>query len=193
MGPSWCANAGLSGTERVQLLQLARRSIEHGLAHGCALPVDCSRFSPALRRHRACFVTLHLDDKLRGCVGSLRPRSALVEELSRAAHSAAFRDPRFPPLRSDEARAVHIHVSALSRPEQLHFSSEQELLDELRPGVDGVILTEGDKLGTFLPEVWERFPHPRDFLTQLRVKAGLPVDHWSETLRVERYTTESFD
>ncbi len=62
----------------------------------------------------------------------------------------------------------------------------------MRPGVDGLILEEGNHRGTFLPAVWESLPSPEDFLRQLKQKAGLPVDYWSNNIRVKRYTTESF-
>jgi hypothetical protein len=72
------------------------------------------------------------------------------------------------------------------------FATEADLLAQIRPGIDGLILTEGQARGTFLPSVWESLAEPRDFLNHLKRKAGLPADHWSDRVRVERYTTESF-
>ena len=63
-------------------------------------------------------------------------------------------------------------------------------MSKLRPGVDGLVLEERGQRGTFLPSVWESLPSPRQFLAQLKVKAGLPADYWSDSIKVERYTVE---
>jgi hypothetical protein len=85
-----------------------------------------------------------------------------------------------------------VQISVLSPPEPLAFASEAELLALLRPGVDGLILDDRGRRGTFLPSVWAQLPEAREFLAHLKRKAGLPADHWSATLTVARYTTESF-
>jgi uncharacterized protein len=182
----------LDDGDRATLLEVARDSIDHGLAHGTYAVIDPSIHSARLRLVRGCFVTLHLEGELRGCVGSVRARGSLVSEVARVAFSAAFRDPRFPPVTIADARLAVIHISILSDPTPLACGSESELVALLRPGIDGVILSDGPRLGTFLPEVWERFPDPHQFLAQLRMKAGMPRDYWSPTLLVERYTTEAF-
>jgi len=195
MGPTSLIDelqANLNFGEREMLLLIARRSIVHGFELGSAMELDADGYPDALRVLKGCFVTLFLEDDLRGCVGCLRARGPLVQEVARAAYSAAFRDPRFPPVCRDEVRQVRVHVSVLSDPVEVRCESESELMSRLRPGVDGVILSEGAKLGTFLPDVWEKFPEPSEFLRQLRVKAGLPPSYWSHTLKVERYTTEAF-
>jgi AmmeMemoRadiSam system protein A len=107
------------------------------------------------------------------------------------AHAAAYRDPRFLPLTAAEFDEVDLHISVLSRPEPLSFSSEDELLRQLRPGIDGLILAERYSRGTFLPSVWEQLPEPREFLARLKQKAGLGPAYWSDAIRVERYTAES--
>ena len=179
---------------RQTLLAVARQSIHNGVFRGEALPIDSGAYPALLREPKGCFVTLHRgpDHALRGCVGSLQARGPLISEISRSAFHSAFRDPRFPKMSEQELDDLHIHISVLTEPEEMTFASEEELLAQLRPHVDGVILKEGQRLGTFLPEVWDRFPEPADFLTQLRLKAGLPRNHWSSTLIAERYTTESF-
>lgn len=178
--------------ERAALLEVARRSIEHGLETGRPLPVDVSAYPPALQAPGASFVTLNIDGRLRGCIGSLEAVRPLVEDVAHNAFAAAFRDPRFPPVTAAEAPHLDIHVSVLSPAEPMEFESEEDLLRQIRPGVDGLILEDHGRRGTFLPSVWESLPDPRDFLQQLKLKAGLPPDHWSDTLRVWRYTTESF-
>lgn len=182
----------LSPDERLVLLQVAGDSIRHGLDHRSPLPVSPEDFPEALRAIRASFVTLHLHGALRGCIGHLEASLPLVRDVADNAFAAAFRDPRFPPLRRDELPGLDLHISILTPAEPMEFSSEADLLRQLRPGVDGLILAEGAARGTFLPSVWESLPDPRAFLQHLKQKAGLSPDHWSDRIRCYRYETESF-
>jgi len=176
---------------RRTLLELAGAAIEKGLGGG-RLAVRADDYPEPLRAPRATFVTLHLDAQLRGCIGTLEARRALVEDVAYNARAAAFDDPRFPPLAHAEFGRLEIHISVLSAPEPLSCESEDELLRRLRPQVDGLILEERARRATFLPSVWEQLPDPREFLRQLKHKAGLPADYWSRTLRVSRYTVQAF-
>jgi AmmeMemoRadiSam system protein A len=176
--------------ERETLLGLARDSIREGFS-GQKLAVRADDYSPALRTPGASFVTLHIDRELRGCIGSLEARAPLAVDVAGNAWNAAFRDPRFGPLSHGEFEQLEIHLSVLSSPEPMQFTSEDDLLGQLRPGVDGLVIEEGYRRGTFLPSVWEQLPEPREFLRYLKRKAGLPADYWSAQLRVSRYTTVS--
>jgi len=178
-------------TECRQLWQCAKKSIAHGLQTGQPYKVSVHDYPPSLQVWRASFVTLQKHGQLRGCIGMLEAMRPLIEDVAENAFAAAFRDPRFPAVTADEFPQLDIHLSLLSAPEPMHFASEADLLQQLRPGIDGLILQGGARRGTFLPSVWESLPAPRDFLRHLKRKAGLPMDYWSETLRVERYTTES--
>ena len=178
---------------RNTLLQLARDSIRYGLEHGNPLPVDISSFDEALQQNGAAFVTLQINHQLRGCIGSLEAWEPLVEDIARNAFAAAFRDPRFPPVSADEIDQLDIHISVLTPSREISFDSEQELLNQIRPGIDGLILEYGSHRGTFLPSVWESLPDRRDFLDHLKMKAGLPQDFWSDDIRVYRYETESLE
>jgi len=180
----------LSQVQRAYLLDLARRSIRHGLEHGSALPVDLERLDPALRRQQASFVTLEISGTLRGCMGSLEAHRPLAEDVAANAYAAAFRDPRFPPVTTREEPELELHISLLTAPEAMHIESEAELLRQLRPGIDGLILREGAHRGTFLPAVWEDLPFSADFLRHLKAKAGLPSEYWSDSIEVFRYGTE---
>ena len=182
----------LDAAERAALLDVARRSIAHGLAHGHPLAVDPDAWSPALRAQRAAFVTLNRAGQLRGCIGHLEATQPLVRDVADNAFAAAFRDPRFLPLAPDELDGLEIHVSVLSPPVALAVSSEEDLVRRLRPGIDGLILDDGLHRGTFLPSVWESLPRPAQFVGQLKLKAGLPIAYWSDRIQVSRYTTESF-
>lgn len=180
----------LTDAQQQQLLKLAVTSIRHGLTHGKSLPIQTADFDPDLRVKRATFVTLEKQGQLRGCIGMLEAMRPLVQDIAENAFSAAFRDPRFPPVTADELSQLDIHLSILSTAEPINFTSEADLLSQLRPHIDGLILTEGGRRGTFLPSVWEQLPQPTVFLRHLKQKAGLPADYWSDTLRVSRYTTD---
>jgi len=185
-------NADYSRSEQSSLLQIALGSIEYGLATGTALTIEQTDYSSLLNEIRASFVTLTLDTALRGCIGSLEAHAPLVGDVARNAFAAAFRDPRFPSLSESELDSLTIQVSVLGPAESLAVTSEQALIKDLRPGIDGLVLKEKMAKGTFLPAVWESLPQPDSFLRQLKIKAGLPADYWSDTIEIERYTTESF-
>jgi len=175
-----------------QLLQLARESVRYGLQHGKSAPVASDQYNTLLNQPRASFVTLKIADELRGCIGSLQASRPLVEDVSHNAFAAAFRDPRFPPLREEEYDDLEFHVSILGISEEMTFTSETDLIKQLRVGVDGLILEDKGHKGTFLPSVWESLPEPKQFWLHLKAKAGLPQDHWSDSIAVSRYTTQSF-
>jgi AmmeMemoRadiSam system protein A len=172
------------------LLQTARDSIQHGLEKGRALTVDPSEYPEALREKRATFVTLNKNGDLRGCIGTLEAHQSLIEDVAHNAYAAAFSDPRFPSLSASEYDRLEIHISILQPPEPMAFESEQDLISQIRPGSDGLILQDQGRRGTFLPSVWESLADPQVFFAHLKLKAGLPLDYWSDTLKVYRYTTE---
>jgi AmmeMemoRadiSam system protein A len=179
----------LSPGERAALLALARGAV--------AAAVGAARFAPApwsrgsrLAEPGASFVTLTVAGELRGCVGTLEPHRALAEDVIDNARAAALRDPRFPPLAARELAGLDLHLSILGPPRALAAADERALLAALRPGIDGLVVEEGDRRATFLPAVWEKLPEPREFLAQLRRKAGLPPGYWSPTLIFRRYEVE---
>lgn len=174
-----------------QLLTVAATAIRHGLDHGRP-PEPPVTHDEMLRDPGASFVTLKISDRLRGCIGSLEPYRPLIEDVAQNAWSAAFRDPRFLPLRADEYPDLQLSISVLSPAEALSFDSQEQLLRQLRPGIDGLILESDGHRGTFLPAVWESLPDAQQFLTELKHKAGLAPDYWSDDIRVSRYTTDSF-
>ena len=181
-----------SPEERRRLLDVAAAAIRHGLETGRPLSIRLEDYPASLREPGAAFVTLNLDGQLRGCIGSLEAHRPLVADVAENAFAAAFRDPRFPPLRPEEYPRLEYHISILNPPEPMAVTSEADLLQQLRPGVDGLVLIEGARRATFLPSVWAQLPEPRQFLAHLKMKAGLPADYWSDSLRFERYTVEEF-
>jgi len=174
------------------LLLLARQSIQHGLATGKPVPVTLEDFHSDLQQPGAAFVTLHKQQALRGCIGNLNAHQPLVNDVADNAFNAAFRDPRFPALETKELDALHVEISVLTPYEPVDVESEAELLSILQPRIDGIVLEEGHYRSTFLPAVWEQLPDKQQFLRHLKLKAGLPADYWSASLRIFRYRTISY-
>lgn len=180
----------LPETQQRLLLALAKSSIEYGLKSGRPLSVKLEDYSPELIERRATFVTLTINEQLRGCIGMLKAVRPLVQDIAENAFSAAFRDPRFPSLKVTELERITIHLSILSPSQAMHFTSEADLIRQLRPSIDGLILVEGSLRGTFLPSVWDTLPDPADFLRHLKQKAGLPPGYWSDSVKIYRYSTD---
>jgi AmmeMemoRadiSam system protein A len=179
-------------TQRRKLLELARKSIELGLAARSLPGWSEAQIDADLQLEGASFATLRIDGMLRGCCGTIHPTRPLAEDVWRNAWASAFSDPRFPPLARSEYPNLDLHLSVLSPLEAVHVESELELLETLRPGTDGLVLELDAACATFLPAVWEQLPEPRAFLRHLKEKAGWPAQFWSARIRVYRYTTLSF-
>lgn len=193
----YAASARLPDEDRATLIDGAKRSIANGLKTGRPADVKHGSFPPTLETFRATFVTLTLRDRLRGCVGSILPHRSLIHDVAENAHKAAFGDPRFPRLTAEEAAEMGVSVSILSHPRPITFGSEADAIAALQPDVDGVILQANDadgqpRRGLFLPQVWESLPAADQFLRHLKAKAGLPPDEWSDSIRLWRYSTETF-
>lgn len=182
----------LAEEQRVELLRVARRSIEEGCHYNRPLSVELGRYKKELQNKGASFVTLKKEGALRGCIGTLEAYQPLVKDVSQHAFDAAFSDPRFSMVTPDELGLITVSISVLTAAENLQFSDETDLLEKIQPGTDGLILQEGTRRGTFLPSVWESLPDKMDFLQQLKRKAGLPENYWSEKLAVSRYRTFEF-
>jgi AmmeMemoRadiSam system protein A len=174
------------------LLRLARGSIEHGLEHGEPLPVDLDELSEELAEPAATFTTLRRKGELRGCCGMLEAVRPLATDVAHSAYRAAFHDSRFKTLRRDELEGVRLEVSVLSPLEPMQVGSEADLVEKLRPGIDGLVIVEGVRRATFLPKVWDMLPEPQRFLAQLKSKCDLPRDYWSERLEFLRYSTTTY-
>lgn len=196
-GIAWSGTVPMRSVEKNRvsgpfLLGLARESIEYGFEHEVPLPVRVEELPPALSEPGASFTTLRLDGQLRGCCGTLEARQPLAADVAYSAFQAAFRDSRFEPVRRHEFAGVALEVSVLSAMQPLKVSDEQELLRQLEPGIDGLVIAEGWRRATFLPKVWEMLPEPQQFLAQLKTKCGLPQDYWSAGLEFLRYRTTTY-
>jgi len=186
------ASACLPEPLRARLQEAVHAALDATVRTGRPPPVTPEDWPRPLRACRQTFVTLELDGELRGCIGSSVPVNPLVVDVVENAHKAATCDPRFPPLTADELPRVEATISILSTPRAMPCASETELLGLVEPGRDGLILADGPRHGLFLPKVWDLVPDPRLFLAHLKVKAGLPVQHWSDRTTVWRFSAETF-
>ena len=178
-----------SEDQKKLLLDVARAAVREGI-EGKHMEPDPQQFAEPLRRPGASFVTLKKSGQLRGCIGTLEAHQPLVTDIAHNAYSAAFRDSRFNGVQPSELDDLEFELSILSEPEPMPVKSEADLLSHLRPNVDGLILQEGYRRSTFLPAVWESLGDPAEFVKHLKLKAGLPADYWSDTIRLSRYTAE---
>lgn len=179
------------------LVELARLTLMEHFNRKCPdgwkAELESRLADQALQVHSGTFVTLKIGGQLRGCIGSLTGREPLVEGVRSNALNAAFHDPRFRRLTPKELDRADIEVSVLTAPQPLAYSDAQDLIDKLRPGIDGVTIHKGMAGGTFLPQVWEQLPDPKSFLSHLCKKAGLPEEAWrAGDLEVETYQVQYF-
>lgn len=179
-----------SQTEKEILLGAARNSIAFGLEHHAPPPLDLNTFPAHLLEPGACFVTLHLNKALRGCIGSLTAVQPLIVDVTLNAFKSAFQDPRFKPLQAAAFAQIELEISVLSKPVPMLVTSEADLLAKLQPGVHGLILSDQGRRATFLPSVWQQIPNPQDFVIHLKNKAGWPNNYWSNSMQVQTYTAE---
>lgn len=173
------------------LLKLARKILAQKLRKEAlpSVPDD-----PALLVQAATFVTLKIDGKLRGCIGNLEPVGPLWEGIRDNAINAALNDYRFSPLTPEELPAVHLDISILSQPQPLQYDEPDDLLKKLRPGIDGVILRDGHRSATFLPQVWQQLETPDQFLDHLCLKAGVLKNAWRQKkLSILTYQVQCFE
>ncbi len=183
----------LTPQDRSLLLQLARQALELGVFGHPLPPLDFENLSARLKAPGASFVTLTIAGMLRGCVGTLEAYQPLVEDVREHAIAAALQDYRFPPVQPGELTQIEIEISRLTTPTLLAFDLPEQLPACLQPGIDGVVLQDGLRRATFLPQVWEKLPHPEDFLAHLCQKMGAPSDLWRrKKLDVRVYQVEEF-
>jgi len=187
-------SAKLTDQEGKHLLDLARNTIQKELFKDKTAAQGEGLDSPRFSEKRGTFVTLTINDNLRGCIGHIIPQETLLEGIKENAVNAAFKDPRFNPLSKKEWENVKIEISILTDPKPLEYSDAEDLLKKIRPNVDGVILKKGYYQSTFLPQVWEQLPDKKEFFTHLCLKAGMDGNEWKKgELEVYTYQVQAFE
>ncbi|MCQ2741343.1 MAG: AmmeMemoRadiSam system protein A, partial [Alphaproteobacteria bacterium] len=171
------------------LLQIVDLSLKNAVLHH-------EKYHPKRRKLRdvmfdkgASFVTLTKNGNLRGCIGSVVPSKGIAIDIADNTYAAALYDARFAPVTADELDDIDFTVSLLTNFEPVDFSSYEDLLTKIIPGTDGLLIEDGERSGLFLPAVWKLIPDPHNFLTELKVKAGLMPSYWSDTLKIFRFRT----
>ena len=190
-GPS----SRLSPNEQGLVLDMARERLRQAATGEPASVIAEDSLSPALKRDAACFVTLTKNGALRGCIlDSFTPHEALYKNVLRNVVLAAMDDPRFPSVRPSEVDDVTIEISVLDRPHRIELSDAEDLISQLVPGKDGVILTTPYGKSTYLPQVWDELPDPVQFMSSLCQKQGAPADCWrnSSSIKIEIYRVFHF-
>lgn len=179
----------LNAAQGALLLCLAKDTIKKYLGLKVS-PVELK--NKTLKQKSGIFVTLHKNNQLRGCIGSLTAQQTIIDGVRNHAINAAFADQRFPPVSEDELPDIRIEISILSTPTTLPFIDAEDLQRKLRPH-HGVTLYSGQHQATFLPQVWQQLPKPEDFLNHLAHKAGLEPNSWRQPgIRIETYQVTTF-
>lgn len=183
----------LSDEERKILLRLARQALEAAVNRQPMPKIYTQEMTKRLQEMGASFVTLTIQGMLRGCVGTLEPYQSLADDVSEHAVAAGLQDYRFPPVSAEELRQIEIEVSRLTIPQPLPYTTPEGLVESLHPGIDGVVLRDGIRRATFLPQVWDKLPDPVEFLDHLCAKMGADPGLWRrKKLDVLVYQVEEF-
>jgi len=184
----------LTEEEGKYLLSVARQTIEERLLGQEGQAQSDADLSPKFSENRGTFVTLTENGALRGCIGHIIPQESMIQGVRENAINAAFRDPRFSPLSREEWKKVKVEVSILTNPKSLDYTDADDLLNKLRPGIDGLIIKKGFNQATFLPQVWDQLPDEKEFLRHLCLKAGLNRDAWKhDRLEISVYQAQAFE
>ena len=182
----------LTKEEKKYLLELSRKTLEKFFEGDKNLIPKNVPFDN-IKKKMGTFVTLTENGNLRGCIGHIFPVNSIYVDVVKNSVNAAFEDTRFESLREEELSSIEIEISILTVPKILKYNSPKNLLEKLRPRVDGVYLVLDGKSSTFLPQVWEKLPKKEDFLNQLCLKDWLPPDSWkNENCKIYIYQVEKF-
>ena len=183
----------LEQTEQALLLQIAREALTLSVQGRALPPLDLANLPQPLQKDGASFVTLTEGGQLRGCIGALEAYQPLALDVQEHAMAAALQDYRFPQVRPDELGRIEIEISVLTPRTELDYETPEDLIQKLRPNVDGVVLQDSFRKATFLPQVWEQLPQPEQFLAHLCQKMGAASNLWQKKhLTVFTYQVQEF-
>jgi MEMO1 family protein len=180
----------LNSDDKEIIFNVIHKSIKQGLESGNTYKPDSKNIAENLKENYAVFITLKLNGQLRGCIGTTEAHMPLIDAVAHYAHAAAFSDPRFKPLTAEEYKHVEISLSILTPAVPLPFNDEQDLINKLRPNIDGIIISKGHARATFLPVVWESIKQPAQFISELKRKAGMSSSDCPD--KAWRYTAEYY-
>ncbi len=170
-----------------ELFFIAEKSLQSAVMEKAKFTPSRSDFADVLFDKGTSFVTLKQNGKLRGCIGSLMPNRAISFDVAANTYAAAIEDDRFSPLTAEELPNIDIVISLLTGYEKIKYKDEADLLNQLRAGIDGLVIRDGNRQGLFLPSVWQELPNKQDFLKNLKLKAGLSPSYWSNNIKAYRF------
>jgi uncharacterized protein len=183
----------LSDVDKNELLKIAREAINSAVKNQPLKKIDLKTLSNILQDNGASFVTLTVKGKLRGCIGALEAYQPLALDVQEHAVAAALNDFRFNPVSAEEIPVLNIEISWLNKPKPLEYTDSTDLLGKLREGIDGVLIKDGPRRATFLPQVWEQIANGEEFLSHLCMKMGAQPELWRQKhLQVFTYQVEEF-
>lgn len=169
------------------LVKITESALNNAVLHHKHYNPPHRDFEDNLFNKGASFITLTKDGRLRGCIGSLIPKEAIAMDVAENTYRAAMEDNRFPELTAEELPSISFTISLLSDYERIRFESEEDLLNQIVAGTDGLVLRDGDRQGLFLPSVWKELPNKKEFLQNLKLKAGMSPSYWSDKIKVYRF------
>ncbi|MDP2964982.1 MAG: AmmeMemoRadiSam system protein A [Pelolinea sp.] len=183
----------LSDTDKKELLKIAREAIIAAVNRQPLNKIELNGLSKNLQVDGACFVTLMINGRLRGCIGALEAYQPLALDVQEHVVAAALDDYRFPPVSADEVHLLNIEISWLTPTRWMDYSDSKDLMSKLRPGIDGVLIKDGTRRATFLPQVWDQISNREEFLSHLCTKMGARSNLWRQKhLEVFTYQVEEF-
>jgi len=186
-------DAFLSENDKKKLLKIAREAITLAIRNEPLKKIKLQEHSQLLRNPGASFVTLTIQEILRGCIGTLEAYQSLILDVQEHAVAAAMEDYRFPAVCGEELQLINIEISRLTPMHLMDYSTPEDLISKLRVNVDGVLIKANGRRATFLPQVWEKVPDPEQFLSQLCKKMGATPDLWRKKhIQVNTYQVEKF-
>ena len=175
----------LTEQERQILLGLAREALEKGV-RGESLQEEVPALPAALLAPQGAFVTLHNQERLRGCIGHVRGDQPLYQTVRECAVAAGLSDLRFPCVAPEEVPLIHVEISVLS---ELQVVTPEQV----EVGKHGLLISRGHRRGLLLPQVAVEWDWTREtFLEETCRKAGLPPDAWQHGATIETFTAEVF-
>jgi AmmeMemoRadiSam system protein A len=179
----------LTSAEQSKLKSLVCQVLTGAITEKSLQPPDESKY-PGLLVPAACFVTLYKNDQLRGCIGTYSADMALWFNVCRYSYCSAFEDRRFTPLQEKELKDIRFEISILSELEPIENNGEQALLQNLKVGKDGLLMSEkGYHSAIFLPSVWDVLATPFEFVQALKRKGGWRSDYWNLDIKLFRFST----
>ena len=183
----------LTAEQITLLLAIARTAVKQGVGGNEQWRPDLHALPDRLHQPGASFVTLYTRGDLHGCIGSVTAILPLAHDVAKNAISAALHDPRFPPLRQDELDDTEIEISILSPMQEIRYNDFDDLIRQIKPGEDGILVERGWQRGLLLHQVWEKLPNPREFLIHVALKAHATPDIYADPdARVYKFQVHHF-